>query len=85
MSPEQAAARNDPAQRFASVGEMINELALIGDGQIRVQCPFTGMRRGGQAFLHLVNARPLAALAAFAGTAALTLYGGVMLAAQLLR
>lgn len=75
----------DPAQRFASVGEMINELALIEDGQIRVQCPFTGMRRGGQAFLHLVNARPIAALLAFAGTAALTLYGGAMLAAQLLR
>jgi serine/threonine-protein kinase len=55
----------DPAQRFQSVDQMIDELQAMRDGRIRVQCPVTLARRMTSEVTLFLGRSPVAAITAF--------------------
>ena len=67
----------DPAQRFQSVAQMLDELQAIAEGRIHVECAFTAMRRTGNEFNRMVRDRPMMALTAFGLLIGMALFGVV--------
>jgi serine/threonine-protein kinase len=50
--------QRDPAKRFQSAKEMVEQLHLILQGRFRVQCPVTFMKRGSLMLSELVDRSP---------------------------
>ncbi|GAB4202277.1 MAG: hypothetical protein OHK0013_15360 [Sandaracinaceae bacterium] len=50
--------QRDPAKRFQSAKEMVDQLHLILQGRFRVQCPVTFMKRGSLLLAELVDRSP---------------------------
>jgi serine/threonine-protein kinase len=76
--------RKDPAQRYASVREMIVILERIREHRMPVQCHFTLVRRGLGELNHVVNRHPWIATFALLVSAALMVAGAASLLARAL-
>ncbi len=62
--------KKNPAERYQSVGEMIDILEGALDGRVRVQCPFTAQKRFTRELSRFVDRRPVLALFTFLSGAA---------------
>jgi len=68
----------DPAQRWQSAAQMIDELHLIADGRFRVQCPMTLTKRVTREIGRTVDRRPITSVS----LVALSLLGVMALVAN---
>ncbi len=75
----------DPAARFASVREMIDQLEATLDGRVKVQCPVTFTKRLTRELGRFVDRRPLVAMNLLFGGAAAVLLLVVLCAVLLVR
>lgn len=73
----------DPNKRFQTIGEMIEGLQRIEDGNVPVQCPCTGLKRAGGAYGSFIDRHPIGGVVSAIVMSALSVYGGVQLVMQL--
>jgi serine/threonine-protein kinase len=69
--------KRDPAERWQSATQMIDELSAILDGRVRVQCPFTLSKRIAREASRLIDRRPIVAIGMFGFGALVVAWSGV--------
>ncbi len=69
--------KRDPAERWQSATQMLDEMAAILDGRVRIQCPFTLSKRVAREASRLIDRRPYTAIAMFAIVTMVLVWSGV--------